>query len=76
VATDVGGVREVVADGETGFVISAEHLAEMADVLVALARDRSRAGALGAAGRARQQRSFSIAAMTHGYAGLLEAVAR
>jgi len=76
IATDVGGVREVVADGETGLVISTHRLEEMADALVGLARDPARAAAFGQAGRLRQRRAYSIAAMTNGYAGLLEAVGR
>ena len=76
IATDVGGVREVVADGETGIVISPERHTEMAEALVGLARDPARAAALGQAGRLRQRRAYSIAAMTRGYAGLLEAVGR
>ncbi len=76
IATGVGGVAEVVADGETGLVISPEHLTEMADAVVGLARDPARAEALGQAGRVRQRRAFSTAAMIHGYAALLEAVGR
>ena len=48
----------------------------MAHALVALARDRLRAEELGRAGRARQQRLFSIDAMTRGYADLLADLAR
>ncbi len=76
IATDVGDVREVVADGETGIVIAPDRLADMAGALVALARDPARAEALGRAGRARQRERFSIEAMIEGYAGLLEAVGR
>jgi glycosyltransferase involved in cell wall biosynthesis len=65
-----------VAHGETGLVISAEHLTEMADALVGLARDPARAEAFGQAGRVRQRREFSTGAMIHGYAALLEAVGR
>ena len=43
----------------------------MAQALVGLARVRARAEGLGLAGRARQQRVFSIEAMTRGYAQLL-----
>jgi glycosyltransferase involved in cell wall biosynthesis len=71
IALRVGGLPEVVADGETGLLISPDHPSEMAVALVRLARDAPRAEELGRAGRARQQRSFSIDAMTRGYAELL-----
>jgi hypothetical protein len=48
----------------------------MAETLVALARDRTRAAALGRAGRLRQQRSFSLETMLCGYADLLGDVSR
>jgi glycosyltransferase involved in cell wall biosynthesis len=71
IATRVGGLSEVVADGETGLLISPDQPSEMAAELVGLARDASRVDELGQAGRARQQRFFSIEAMTSGYAELL-----
>jgi glycosyltransferase involved in cell wall biosynthesis len=71
IATRIGGLPEVVEHGETGVLISPDHPSEMAVALVNLARDAARAEELGRAGRARQQRSFSIEAMTRGYADLL-----
>ena len=71
IATRVGGVSEVVADGETGLLIPPDQPSEMAAALVGLARDASRLAELGQAGRERQQRLFSIEAMTRGYAELL-----
>jgi glycosyltransferase involved in cell wall biosynthesis len=71
IATRVGGLSEVVADGETGLLISPDQPWEMAAELVGLARDTARLAELGQAGRARQQRLFSIEAMTSGYAELL-----
>jgi glycosyltransferase involved in cell wall biosynthesis len=71
VALRVGGLPEVVADGETGLLIAPDRPSEMATALVGLARDAARAEELGRAGRALQQRSFSIEAMTRGYAELL-----
>ena len=71
IATRVGGLSEVVADGETGLLISPDQPWEMAAELVGLARDASRLAELGQAGRVRQQRLFSIEAMTSRYAELL-----
>ena len=55
VATDVGGVRDLVVDGETGVLVTPDGSGRMAEALVALARDRPRAEGLGRAGRLRQQ---------------------
>lgn len=71
IATDVGGVSEVIADGETGLLVAPHRLSDLAGALIGLARDPGRAEALGHAGRARQQEAFSIDAMTRQYAALL-----
>jgi glycosyltransferase involved in cell wall biosynthesis len=71
IATCVGGVPEVVADGETGYVVAADRPAEIAQALLRLARDRGHAVELGRAGRLRQQRLFSTEGMVDGYAELL-----
>jgi glycosyltransferase involved in cell wall biosynthesis len=71
IATRVGGLPEAVAHGETGLLISPDCPSEMAAALVDLARAGARGVELGRAGRARQQRLFSIEAMTRGYAELL-----
>jgi glycosyltransferase involved in cell wall biosynthesis len=71
VATDVGGVRDMVIDGQTGVVVPPDGSGRMAEALVALARDRPRAAGFGRAGRLHQQRSFSIDTMLRGYARLL-----
>lgn len=71
VATRVGDLPEMVADGETGLLISRDRPSELATALVELARDPRRGEALGLAGRARQQRLFSIEAMTGAYADFL-----
>jgi glycosyltransferase involved in cell wall biosynthesis len=67
----IEALPEVIEDGRTGFLVSPDRPSEMAHALVALARDRTRAEALGRAGRARQQRTFSVEAMTRGYAELV-----
>jgi glycosyltransferase involved in cell wall biosynthesis len=76
IATRVGDLPAVVEDGRTGLLISPERPSELAGAVVALARDPARAAELGRAGRARQQRSFSLDAMTRGYAELLADVGR
>jgi glycosyltransferase involved in cell wall biosynthesis len=71
VAPRVGGLPEAIKDGETGILISRDQPAEMAQALVELARCPGRGEELGRAGRAFQQRSFSIDAMTRAYADLV-----
>ena len=60
VATDVGGTREVVVDGETGVLVAAAAgPREVADALATLLDDPARRLALGAAGRARFEAEFT-----------------
>jgi glycosyltransferase involved in cell wall biosynthesis len=71
VATSVGDMPALVENGRSGFLVAPDRPSELAAALTCLARDRARAAALGRAGRALQQRSFSLEAMTSGYAELL-----
>ncbi len=67
VASAIGGIPEVVADGETGLLVPADDELALADAMNALLRDPSRAAAMGARGRMRAQAEFSwdrIAAQT------------
>jgi glycosyltransferase involved in cell wall biosynthesis len=59
IASDVGGLPEIVADGETGFVVPAGDAEALADAMVALASDLPRAAAMGEAGRRRALESFT-----------------
>lgn len=75
VAARVDGTRALVVDGETGFgapVGDARGLAAAVARLLALAPEERRA--LGAAGRARVARDFSVAAMVRGLVGVYEEV--
>jgi glycosyltransferase involved in cell wall biosynthesis len=60
VSTDVGGVRDVVVDGETGFLVPAEQATRVAGALVELARDSKLRDELGAAGRARVVGRYAV----------------
>jgi starch synthase len=65
VASDVGGIPEVVADGTTGLLVHFdehgvdEFRAGLADAVNELLRDPERAAVMGAAGRERAEREFT-----------------
>jgi glycosyltransferase involved in cell wall biosynthesis len=63
VATAVGGVREVVADGETGVLVAPGDAQALAEAAAGLLADRERAQVMGAAGRRRVEREFSLTRM-------------
>ena len=63
VATRAGGLPEAVADGETGLLVPPHDEPALAEALVALLRDPERRRAMGAAGRARVVREFSVEKM-------------
>jgi starch synthase len=68
VASDVGGIPEVVADGETGLLVHYDEdtteafRAGLADAVNRVLADPDRAARMGAAGRARAEAEFSWAA--------------
>jgi len=64
IASDVGGLPEIVAAGETGLVVPSGDPATLAETIVELARDPARTQALGAAGRERALSAFSQARCT------------
>lgn len=76
-ATRVGGIPEIVAEGETGLLVGPGDPEALADVVDALLRDPARAAALGAAGRLRARAQFSTALWTQRllalYAGVVAA---
>jgi glycosyltransferase involved in cell wall biosynthesis len=74
VATAVGGVPELVADGETGYLVPAQDARRMSEALVTLAQAPMRRRAFGEAGYAKALSSFGInnnvAALETIYTGL------
>jgi glycosyltransferase involved in cell wall biosynthesis len=60
VASRIGGLPEVVADGETGLLVAPEDPDELAGALLELLTDRERASALGRAGALRARERFTI----------------
>lgn len=69
VASDVGGIPEVVADGRTGLLVhyderdTAAYRRGLAEAINRLLADPRRAAEMGAAGRARARREFSWASV-------------
>ena len=76
IASRVGGLPEVVLDGETGLTVPAEDPEALAEAIVSLLRDRSRAAALGAAARARALKDFSASRVADEYETLYERLTR
>jgi len=64
VATGVGGLRDLVVDGETGIVVPPRDSAALRAALERLLGDRELRHRLGAAGRERARERFSWAAVT------------
>ena len=60
VTADVGGVKELVVDGETGYVLPRGDAEGMARSLTTLVEDGSSRKRMGAAGRTRVEREFSF----------------
>ena len=65
VATRVGGVAELVVDGETGLIVEPEDPAALAEALDSLAADPARRRELGRRGRARVLDEFTPERMAH-----------
>ena len=59
IASAVGGLPEIVSDGETGIVVPAADAEALADAIITLAGDLPRAAAMGAAGRERALAEFT-----------------
>ncbi len=59
VSTDVGGVRDAVADGETGFVVPTGDAARLASSMTTLLSDLPRARRMGEAGHSFARSRFS-----------------
>jgi glycosyltransferase involved in cell wall biosynthesis len=70
IASAVGGLPEIVADGETGLVVEPGDAEALADALAMLASDLPRAAAMGEAGRRRAIESFTPERSTEGVEAL------
>jgi glycosyltransferase involved in cell wall biosynthesis len=62
-ATDAGGTREVIRDGETGLLVPAGDAAALAERAARLLEDRALSARLAAAGQALVRRAFGLEGM-------------
>jgi sugar transferase (PEP-CTERM/EpsH1 system associated) len=74
VATDVGGNREVVVPGETGWLVPPRSPPALAEALLSAIRDRERERAFGAAGRRRVETLFDLRLTVRRYESLYREV--
>ncbi len=74
VASAVGGIPEVVADGETGLLVPPDDPAALAGAITALTADPARAGAMGEHGRRRAVGEFSWTSVAERTAALYAAL--
>jgi glycosyltransferase involved in cell wall biosynthesis len=74
VATDTGGVAEVIAHGETGLLVPPGNPAAAARAIVALSRDPDRRARFAAAGRSRLGDEFDNGRMVRELEGLYDEV--
>ncbi|MGZ4256566.1 MAG: glycosyltransferase family 4 protein [Gaiellaceae bacterium] len=70
VATAVGGVPELVVDGETGLLVPARDAKALAQALGRLVRDRELRERLGEAGRSRAEQLFDLPAFRRAHVAL------
>ena len=74
VSTEVGGVTEAVTDGETGVLVPAEDVDALRMAITELVEDVDLRRRMGAAGRQRMQKEFSIATMADRHIELYESI--
>ena len=74
VATDVGGVAELVLDGETGLVVPAGDVVRFAEALGSLLEAHEMRGRLGVAGARIAREVFDVSTMSRRYAELYRSV--
>jgi glycosyltransferase involved in cell wall biosynthesis len=72
VASDVGGTREAVVNGETGFLFPASDVTALAQHILALAADPALAQRMGQRGQARVQELFTLQRMARETAAVYE----
>jgi glycosyltransferase involved in cell wall biosynthesis len=72
VATDVGGIRDAITEGETGFLVPPENAAALAAAILRLMNDERLRRRLGNNARLRADAEFGEAPMIRAYADVLD----
>jgi glycosyltransferase involved in cell wall biosynthesis len=67
VASSVGGIPEVVRDGETGILVPPDDPAVLADALRLMLGDRARRERMGTLGRRVAKETFGVSQMVRAY---------
>jgi glycosyltransferase involved in cell wall biosynthesis len=70
VATNIGGVREIVVDGDTGVLVEQDNPDHFADALVRLLEAEPERTRMGRSGRRHVEQHFNSRRMLEAYAGL------
>jgi glycosyltransferase involved in cell wall biosynthesis len=70
VATRVGGIPEIIRDGETGLLVPLRDPERLAEALLHLLRNPEEGKKLGEMGRAVVAREFNVETMAHKIAGV------
>lgn len=74
VATRVGSVPDVIADGHTGYLVPSENPEEMAKRVISLLENPTQSLRMGIAGRRSVVENWSIERLISGYANLMEKI--
>jgi N-acetyl-alpha-D-glucosaminyl L-malate synthase BshA len=72
VASNIGGLHEVIDDGETGFLFDPHDVEGMSATILGLFRDEKRRRKVGARARARAERDFSRDRIVNEYVALYD----
>lgn len=72
VASDGGGTREILIDGETGFLCKVSDATDLAEKIMSLLNSRPLAEKMGAAGKKRIHEDFNLELMTNKFVKLYE----
>jgi N-acetyl-alpha-D-glucosaminyl L-malate synthase BshA len=72
VASNIGGLHEVIDDGETGFLFDPHDVEGMSETILGLLRDENRRREIGAKARARAEKDFGKDKIVNQYVALYE----
>ncbi len=70
VATEGGGTKELIIDGETGFLVEQKNYIQLADKIEYLLENEKVAVEMGEKGRKRIKKEFGLEKMTNSYVSL------